>query len=144
MPKLMYISTSHTKGIYCTAIVQCAAACKWLQSGSGQVDAFLTGLVDASVNRPRDAPTLVLPNRHVANYSAHREENVRPFTKATPRKTNERGKKRGRSMILTDTPVKNALEAGASKVKRTTSRKVARTLVSKKEVKPAKRQKDTE
>ena len=56
MPKLMYISTSHTKGIYGTAIVQCAAACKWLQSGSGQVDA---GLVDACVNQPRDAPTLV-------------------------------------------------------------------------------------
>ena len=27
-----------------------------------------------------------------------------------PRKTNQRGKKRGRSMILTDTPVQNALE----------------------------------
>ena len=47
-------------------------------------------------------------------------------------------------MILTDTPVKNALEAEASKVKITTSRKVARTLVSKKDVKPAERQKDTE
>ena len=51
-------------------------------------------------------------------------------------------------MILTDTPVKNAVEAEAaqwqSKVKRTTSRKVARTLVPKKEVKSAKRQKDTE
>ena len=56
MPKLMYISTIHTKGIYGTAIVQCAAACKWLQSGSGQVDA---GLVDACVNQPRDEPTLV-------------------------------------------------------------------------------------
>ena len=47
-------------------------------------------------------------------------------------------------MILTDTTVKNALEAEATKVKRTTSRKVARTLVPKKEVKPAERQKDTE
>ena len=51
-------------------------------------------------------------------------------------------------MILTDTPVKNALEAGAAKrqakVKRTTSRKVARTLIPKKEVKSDKRQKDTE
>ena len=47
-------------------------------------------------------------------------------------------------MILTDTPVKNAPEAEAAKVKRTTSRKVARTLVPKKEVKPVKRQKDTE
>ena len=58
MPKLMYISISHTKGIYATGIVQCAAACKSLQSGSGLVDAFLTGLVDACVNLPRDAPTL--------------------------------------------------------------------------------------
>ena len=56
MPKLMYINTSHTKGIYGRAIVQCAAACKWLQSGSGLVDA---GLVDAFVNQPRYAPTLV-------------------------------------------------------------------------------------
>ena len=51
MPKIMYIRTSHTKGIYGTAIVQCAAVCKWLQSGSG--------LVDACVNQPRDEPTLV-------------------------------------------------------------------------------------
>ena len=57
MPKLMYISTIHTKGIYGTAIVQCAAACKWLQSGSGLVDA---GLVDACVNQPRDEPTLAV------------------------------------------------------------------------------------
>ena len=47
-------------------------------------------------------------------------------------------------MILTDTPVKNALEAEATKVKRTTSRKMARTLVPKKEVRPAERQQDTE
>ena len=47
-------------------------------------------------------------------------------------------------MILTDTPVRNAREAEAAKVERTTSRKVARTLVPKKEVKPAKRQKDTQ
>ena len=46
MPKLMYISTSYNTGISATTIVQCAAACKWLQPGSGQVDAFLTGLVD--------------------------------------------------------------------------------------------------
>ena len=58
MPKLMYISTSYNKGISATTIVQCAATCKWLQPGSGQVDAFLTGLVDACVNQPRDAPTL--------------------------------------------------------------------------------------
>ena len=53
MSKLMYISTNHNKGIYATTIVQCAAACKWLPPGSGQVDAFLTGLVDAFVNLPR-------------------------------------------------------------------------------------------
>ena len=51
-------------------------------------------------------------------------------------------------MILTDTPVKNAHEAKAAKrcagVKRTTSRKMSRTLVPKKEVKPAKRQNNTE
>ena len=42
------------------------------------------------------------------------------FSKATPRKTNQRGKKRSRSMSLTDTHVINALEAEAAKVKRTT------------------------
>ena len=73
---------------------------------------------------------------------------MRPFTKAPPRKTNQRGKKRRRSMILTDTPVKNALEAEAAKrktkVKGPTSRKVARTLAPKKQVKAAKRPKATE
>ena len=58
MPKLMYISTTYNKGVYATGIVQCAVACKGLQSGSGQVDAFLTGLVDVCVNLPRDAPIL--------------------------------------------------------------------------------------
>ena len=55
---IMYMSTSYNKGIYATTSVQCAAACKWLQPGSGLVDAFLTGLVDACVNLPRGAPTL--------------------------------------------------------------------------------------
>ena len=43
MLKLMYISTSHNKVIYAATIVQCAASCKWLPPGSGQVDAFLRG-----------------------------------------------------------------------------------------------------
>ena len=47
-------------------------------------------------------------------------------------------------MILTDTPVNNDLDAETAKVRRTTGRKVARTLVPKKELKSAKRQKDTE
>ncbi len=47
-------------------------------------------------------------------------------------------------MILTDTPVKTALEAEAAKISKTTSRKVATTLFPKKEVKSAKRQKYTE
>ena len=69
---------------------------------------------------------------------------MRPFSKASPRKTNQRSKKRSRSMILTDTPVINGLEAEAAKVKRTTGCTVARTFVPKKEVTSAKRQKDTE
>ena len=51
-------------------------------------------------------------------------------------------------MFLTDTTAKNAHEAEAAKrcarVKRTTSRKVARTLIPKKVVKSAKRQNNTE
>ena len=62
----------------------------------------------------------------------------------TPSKTNQRGKNRGRSMILTDIPVKTAHEAEAATMNKTTSCKVARTLVSKKEVKSAKRQIDKE
>ena len=141
MPKLRYISTSYNKGISATTTVQCAAACKWLQPGSGLVDAFLTGLVDARVNLPIDAPTLgessclKLPRTPL---------DVRPFSKASPRKTNQRGKKRSRSMILTETPVINGLEAEDAKVKRTTGCTVARTFVPKKGVKSAKRQKETE
>ena len=58
MSKLMYIITSYNKGISARTTVQYAADCKWLQPGSGQVDAFLTGLVDACLNLPRDAATL--------------------------------------------------------------------------------------
>ena len=93
----------------------------------------------------RDAPTL---GESPCRKQPRTPEDVRPFTKAPPRKTNQRGKKRGRSIILTDTPVKNALEAEAAKrktnVKGPTSRKVARTLAPKKQVKAAKRPKATE
>ena len=93
----------------------------------------------------RDAPTL---GESPCRKQPRTPEDVRPFTKAPPRKTNQRDKKRGRSMILTDTPVKNALEAEAAKrktkVKGPTSRKVARTLAPKKQVKAAKRPKATE
>ena len=47
-------------------------------------------------------------------------------------------------MSLTDTHVINALEAEAAKMKRTTGCTVARTFVPKKELKSAKRQKDSE
>ena len=93
----------------------------------------------------RDAPTL---GESPCRKQPRTPEDVRPFTKAPPRKTNQRGKKRGRSMILTYTPVKNALEAEAAKrktkVKGPTSRKVARMLAPKKQVKAAKRPKATE
>ena len=93
----------------------------------------------------KDAPTL---GESPCRKQPRTPEDVRPFTKAPPRKTNQRGKKRGRSMILTDTPVKNALEAEAAKrktkVKGPTSRKVVRTLAPKKQVKAAKRPKATE
>ena len=72
---LMYISTSRNKGIYATAIVQCAAAYKCLQPGSGLVDAFLTGLVTHAPTFPETR--LRLANRHVANCRAHRETCVR-------------------------------------------------------------------
>ena len=47
-------------------------------------------------------------------------------------------------MILTDTAVISAFEAEHPKVKRTTGCTMARTLVPKKELKSAKRQKDTD
>ena len=141
MPKLIYMRTMYNKGIYATTIVQCAAACKWLQPGSGLVDPFLTGLVDACVNLPRDTPTL---GESSCRELQHTPEDVRPFTKATPAQNKSTCQIQGRSMILTDTPVKTALEAEAAKISKTTSRKVATPLVPKKEVKSAKRQKYTE
>ena len=81
MPKLIYMSTMYNKGIYATTIVQCAAACKWLQPGSGLVDTFLTGLVDACVNMPRDTPTL---GESSCRELQRTPEDVHPFTKATP------------------------------------------------------------
>ena len=66
----------------------------------------------------------------------HTPGDVHSFTKARAKQINV-AKSEPRSRILTDTPVKNDLEAEATKVKITTSRKVARTLVPKKEVKPA-------
>ena len=45
----------------------------------------------------RDAPTL---GESPCRKQPRTPEDVRPFTKAPPRKTNQRGKKRGRSMIL--------------------------------------------
>ena len=97
-----------------TTTVQCAVACKWLQPGSGQVDAFLTGLVDACVHLPRDAHTL---GESSCRELPRTPGDVHPFSKATKRKTNQPGKKRSRSMILTDTHVMNAFEAEAAKVK---------------------------
>ena len=100
----------------------------------------MTGLVDACVNLPRDVPILGESSCRELPTAA---TDVSPFTKATPRKTNQHGKKRSRSMILPDTPVNNDLEAEAAKVERTNRRKVARTLVPKNELKSAERQKDT-
>ena len=91
MPKLMYISTSNNKGISATTIVQCAAVWKWLQPGSGLVDAFLTGQVDACVNLPRDAPAL---GESSCRELPRTPGDVRPFSKASKRKTPQPGKKR--------------------------------------------------
>ena len=68
MSKLMYIITSYNKGISARTTVQYAADCKWLQPGSGQVDAFLTGHASTCPET-----RLPLANRHVANYRAHRK-----------------------------------------------------------------------
>ena len=141
MPKLMYIGTSYNKWMSATTTVQCAAVCKWLQPVSGLVDAFLTGLVDACVHLPRDAHTL---GESSCRELQRTPGDVHPFSKATKRKTNQPGKKRSRSMILTDTHGMNAFEAEAAKVKRTTGCTVARTFFPRKEVKSAKRHKDTE
>ena len=90
------------KGIYATTIVQCAAACKWLQPGAGLVDAFLTGLVDACVNLPRDTPTL---GESSCRELQRTPEDVHPFTKATLAQNKSTWQNQGRSMILTDTPL---------------------------------------
>ena len=135
MPKRMYISTRYNKGISSPTIVQCTVACKWLQPGSGQVDAFLTGLVDACVNLPRDAPNLgesscrELPRTPGSVYEGNPAQNKSTWQKAKP----------------FNDPNQHpcySIDSDAAKVTRTTGRKVARTLVPKKELKSAKRQKD--
>ena len=86
---------------------------------------------------------LPLANRHVANYSAHRETCVR--LRRQPRAKQINVAQSEAVQCSEPTPcLKNALEAEASAVKIITSRTVARTLVPKKEVKPAKQQKYTE
>ena len=44
-------------------------------------------------------------------------EEIRPFPKAQPKKTQKGGRKRRKSTILTDTPVKTALEEEANSAK---------------------------
>ena len=44
-------------------------------------------------------------------------EEMRPFHKAQPRKTQKDGRKNKKSAILTDTPVKKALEEEANSIK---------------------------
>ena len=69
---------------------------------------------------------------------------MRPFLKATKRKTNHPGKKPSRSMIQTDAPVINAFEAEPRRLEEPpVGCTVGRTFVPKK-LKSAKRQKDTE
>ena len=54
------------------------------------VVSFLTGLVDACVNLPRDAPIL---GESSCGELPRTPEDAHAFTKATTRKTNQRGKK---------------------------------------------------
>ena len=80
-------------------------------------------------------------NRHVANYSAHRETCIRLRRPAQNKSTWQKARP------INDPnrhPCTECLGAEATKVKRTTGCTVARTLVPKKEVTPAERQKNTE
>ncbi|GFO45219.1 Sh3 domain-containing protein c23a1.17-like [Plakobranchus ocellatus] len=47
------------------------------------------------------------------NERLHADENLRPFPKAPPRKELTKGRKRGRTAIVTGSPVKHALEEQA-------------------------------
>ena len=84
----------------------------------------MAGGVSGQPDNPLDTP-LAHTGRRASVYEGNPAQNKSTWQKARP--FND----------LTDTPVKNALEAEAAKVKRTTSRKVARTLVPKKDVKSA-------
>ena len=95
------------------------------------------------VNCPRTGTFLLLwlthaANRHVANYSAHRETCIRLRRPAQNKSTWQKARP------INDPnrhPCTECLGAEATKVKRTTGCTVARTLVPKKAVKPAERQK---
>ena len=78
-------------------------------------------------------------NRHVANSRAHRNTCVRLRRHSRTKQINM-AKKRGRAMVLTDTPVRVKRKPRSGR-RRWKNHTVARTLVPKKQVKYAKRQK---
>ncbi|KAK6191646.1 hypothetical protein SNE40_003282 [Patella caerulea] len=57
--------------------------------------------------------------KRAGNKSSFSPEKVRPFPKAGPRKISSKGRSRRKSAILTNTPVKKAIEEEEKQVKQT-------------------------
>ena len=103
----------------------------------------VTQAVDATVDVLNSLPSTSRAGGSVSSTSiAISPEHVRPFPKACPRKGIRRGRKPGRTMVLTDTPEKNAIiqEQQQKSCKRKGGAKtssVAWALVVSKKAKPA-------
>ena len=113
------------------------------QPPEASIAVTVTQAVDATVDVLNSHPSTSRAGGSVSSTSiAISPEHVRPFPKACPRKGIRRGRKPGRSRVLTDSPEKNAIiqEQQKKSCKRKGGAKtssVARALVVSKKAKPA-------
>ena len=113
------------------------------QPPEASIAVTVTQAVDATVDVLNSLPSTSRAGGSVSSTSiAISPEHVRPFPKACPRKGFRRGRKPGRTRVLTDTPENNAIiqEQQQKSCKRKGGAKtssVARALVVSKKAKPA-------
>ena len=134
-PPTTTVATVHQPPITTVAAVH--------QPPEARIAVTVTQAVDATVDVLNSLPSTSRAGGSVSSTSiAISPEHVRPFPKACPRKGIRRGRKPGRTRVLTDTPEKNAIiqEQQKKSCKRKGGAKtssVARALVVSKKAKPA-------
>ena len=113
------------------------------QPPEASIAVTVTQAVDATVDVLNSLPSTLRAGGSVSSTSiAISPEHVRPFPKACPRKGIRRGRKPGRTRVLTDTPEKNAIiqkqqHKSCKRKGGTKTSSVARALVVSKKAKPA-------